>query len=95
MTRARLYAGLPVSDLGHESVLSDANFDILERLQLFAAEHSHSIGELAIVWLLSHSWVSAVITGASSPEQISANIAAASWKLTEEEMTQIDGLVSN
>jgi len=95
MTRARLYAGLPVSDLGHESVLSDANFDILERLQLFAAEHSHSIGELAIAWLLSHSWVSAVITGASSPEQISANIAAASWKLTEEEMTQIDGLVSN
>jgi aryl-alcohol dehydrogenase-like predicted oxidoreductase len=50
---------------------------------------------LAIAWLLSHSWVSAVITGASIPEQISANIAAVNWKLTEEEMIQIDGLVSS
>ena len=90
MTRARLFAGLPGSMPGYTSVLSDANFDKLERLQKFSAEHGHTIGELAIAWLLSHSWVSAVIAGASSPEQVSANVAAASWKLTAEEMTQLD-----
>ncbi len=90
MTRARLFAGLPGSMSGYASVLSDANFDKLERLQKFSAEHGHTIGELAIAWLLSHSWVSAVIAGVSSPEQVSANVAAASWKLTAKEMAQLD-----
>jgi aryl-alcohol dehydrogenase-like predicted oxidoreductase len=75
---------------GYTSLLSDANFDEVERLQKFSADHNHTIGELAIAWLLSHSWVSAVIAGASSPEQVSANVAAASWKLTAEEMDQLD-----
>ena len=90
MIRARLFAGLPGSMPGYTSVLSDANFDKLERLQKFSAEHGHTVGELAIAWLLSHSWVSAVIAGVSSPEQVSANVAAASWKLTAEEMAHID-----
>ncbi|MFH1560231.1 MAG: aldo/keto reductase [Chloroflexota bacterium] len=87
MARARAFAGVPRT--GYESVLSDANFDELERLQRFAEERGHTIAELAIAWLLSHPWVSAVITGASSPEQISANVAAASWKLPAEEMTRL------
>ncbi len=90
MTRARMFAGLPGSTLALESVLSDANFDKLERFQKFSAEHGHTMGELAFAWLLSHSWVSAVIAGVSSPEQVSANVAAASWKLTPEEMAQLD-----
>ena len=90
MTRARLFAGLPGAMSGYASVLSDANFDKLEKLQKFSTEHGHTIGELAIAWLLSHSWVSAVIAGASSLEQVSANVAAASWKLTAEEMAQLD-----
>ena len=87
--RARLFAGLALMP-GYTSLLSDANFDEVERLQKFSADHNHTIGELAIAWLLSHSWVSAVIAGASSPEQVSANVAAASWKLTAEEMDQLD-----
>ena len=75
---------------GNASVLVDANFDKLENLQKVAAERGHTIGELAIAWLLSHSSVSAVIAGASSTEQVSANVAAASWKLTAEEMAQLD-----
>ena len=90
MIRARAFAGLPRSTPTLNSVLSDANFDKLERFQKFAAEHGHTIGELAIAWLLSHSWVSGVIAGVSSPEHVSANVAAASWKLTAEEMAQLD-----
>jgi aryl-alcohol dehydrogenase-like predicted oxidoreductase len=48
------------------------------------------MGELAIAWLLSHSWVSAVIAGVSNPEQVSANVAAANWRLTKQEMAQLD-----
>ena len=90
MTRARLYAGLPGSTPALATVLSDDNFDKLERYQRFSKEHGHTIGELAIAWLLSHSWVSAVIAGVSSPEQVSANVEASGWKLTAEEMAELD-----
>jgi aryl-alcohol dehydrogenase-like predicted oxidoreductase len=72
--------------------LDDANFDKLAKLQAFAAECGHSVGELAIAWLLSHSWLSTVIAGATKIEQVSANIAATGWKLTPEEIAQLDQL---
>jgi aryl-alcohol dehydrogenase-like predicted oxidoreductase len=83
---APLSAGRPV----FASVLTDTNFDKLEKLQEFAVKHDHTVGELAIAWLLSHSWLSSVIAGATNPEQVSANIAAADWRLTTQEMTQLD-----
>ncbi len=70
----------------------DANFDKLAKLQAFAAERGHSVGELAISWLLSHSWVSTVIAGVTKPEHVSANAAAAEWKLTTEEIAQLGEL---
>jgi len=77
----------------YSDIVSEENFDKVEKLEAFAKERGHSVGELAIAWLLSHPWLSSVIAGAMSPEQLSANVAAADWKLTEEEVTQIDELV--
>ena len=50
------------------------------------------MAELAIAWLLAQPYVSTVITGATKIEQISANVAAAGWKLTPEEVSQLDQL---
>jgi aryl-alcohol dehydrogenase-like predicted oxidoreductase len=71
-------------------LLTDPNFYILEKLQAFAAGHGHTVAELAIAWLVSHPWVSTVIAGVTRPEQVTANVAAASWKLTADEMAEID-----
>jgi aryl-alcohol dehydrogenase-like predicted oxidoreductase len=46
--------------------------------------------ELAIGWLASHDYVPSVIAGATRPEQVAQNAAAAAWKLTPEEMAEID-----
>ena len=73
----------------YNQVLNEANFDKMDNLRAFAAQHGHNTGELAIAWLLSHSWLSSVIAGATSPEQVSANVAAGAWKLTAEEMAQL------
>lgn len=70
----------------------DTNFDKLAKLQAFTKEHGHNVGELAISWLLSHSWVSTVIAGVTKPEHVSANAAAAEWKLTTEEIAQLGEL---
>lgn len=77
----------------YSDIVSDENFDKVEKLETFAKERSHSVGELAIAWLLSHPWLASVIAGAMSPEQLSANVAAADWKLTEDEVAQIDELI--
>lgn len=65
--------------------LTDRNFEILDQLRIFAAEHGHSMGELAIAWLLAEPQVCSVISGATVPEQVSANAQASGWHLTSDE----------
>ena len=72
-----------------DNIISEANYDKLEKLQTFATNRSHTIAELAIAWSLAHPWVKSVIAGATTPEQVTANVAAAGWKLTAEEMNQL------
>ncbi len=73
-------------------LLTDSNFDLLEKLEKFAMDCGHTIAELAIAWLLAHPWISTVIAGVTRPEQVSGNISAANWRLTVEEMKEIDQL---
>jgi len=70
-------------------IMTDANFDKLARLEAFAKERGHNVGEVAIAWLLSHLWVGSIIPGASNIDQLSANVAAIGWKLTEEDISQL------
>ena len=76
-----------------ETILTQENFDVLEQLEAFAAARSRPLVELAFAWLLAHPQVSSVIAGATTPEQISANAKAADWRLTADEMTELDGIL--
>ena len=69
-----------------EQLLTDGTFARLETLERFAAQRGHSILELAFGWLLAHAPVASVIAGATTPEQVRANAAAAGWVLTADEM---------
>ena len=73
--------------------LTDDNFDVLERLETFAAERERPMVELAISWLLARRQVSSVIAGATKPEQVQANAKAAEWHLTPKEMEEIDRIM--
>jgi aryl-alcohol dehydrogenase-like predicted oxidoreductase len=75
--------------------LTDANFDIVEALEGWAREHGHSVLELAIAWLIANPVIASVIAGATKPEQISANAAAAGWKLSEQDVSEINEIVAN
>ncbi len=50
--------------------------------------------ELAIAWIAAHPPVASVIAGATSPEQVSANVAAADWVLDDDDMAEIEGLLT-
>lgn len=73
----------------YADVISDANFDRLDRLEAFAEERGHTVGQLGIAWLLSHPWLGSVIAGVTSIEQLSANVSNVNWKLTPEEIAHL------
>jgi aryl-alcohol dehydrogenase-like predicted oxidoreductase len=48
--------------------------------------------DLAIGWLASQPHVARVITGATKPEQVEQNVSAGAWKLSGEEMAEVNKL---
>jgi aryl-alcohol dehydrogenase-like predicted oxidoreductase len=71
---------------------TEKNVRIADALKSFAAGRRHTLLELAISWLAARPRVASVIAGATSPDQIRANVAAANWSLTPEELAEIDRL---
>ena len=59
--------------------LEDADFDRIERLEEFAAAAGRSLLDLAIGGLADRPGVTSVIAGATSAEQVRANVRAGSW----------------
>ena len=77
-----------------EEVLSERNFAILGALEQFAEARGKSVLDVAIGWLASHPYVPSAIAGATKPEQVEENVKAAEWRLTPEEVSEIDGITS-
>jgi aryl-alcohol dehydrogenase-like predicted oxidoreductase len=69
--------------------VSDENFTRVEALTAFAQQRGHTILELAIAWLNAQDGVASVIAGATTPEQVQANAAAAAWTLTQEDLADL------
>ncbi len=69
--------------------MSDENFDKVDALTAFAEDCGHTILDLAMSWLACLPYVPSVIAGATTIEQVSQNVNAATWKLSEEEMQEV------
>lgn len=79
-----------------EQVLSERNFAVLEKLEAFASSRDHTMLELAFGWLIGHPYIASVIAGATTPEQVDQNVAAATaWTLSAEEMNEVNGLAQH
>ncbi|MYC07040.1 MAG: aldo/keto reductase [Chloroflexi bacterium] len=74
-------------------MFTDANFDLLDKLEAFCEARGHTVLELAFAWLLANDAVSSVIAGATRVEQIIANARAASWQLTADEVAEVNAIV--
>ncbi|HUI35523.1 MAG TPA: aldo/keto reductase [Stellaceae bacterium] len=75
--------------------LTERNWDIVERLATFCAAWGKTMLELAFSWLATRPAVASIIAGATSPEQLEANVRAANWAMTREEIDEIDRLTAN
>jgi aryl-alcohol dehydrogenase-like predicted oxidoreductase len=69
--------------------IEEAEFDRVEALERFAQKRGHTLLELAFAGLLSQDVIASVIAGATKPEQVRANVAAAEWRLSPADLAGI------
>ncbi|MDT4996083.1 MAG: hypothetical protein QOD45_151 [Pseudonocardiales bacterium] len=73
-------AGSRIQAWGQNSALTDAAFDVLEALEAFADQRGIGLLDVAIGGLAAQPAVASVIAGATTPEQVKANVAAGAWQ---------------
>ncbi len=71
---------------------SDDKIAVAEQLGAIAGETGGTALDLAFGWLLSKSYVSSVIAGATKPEQIASNVKAGTWRPNADQLKRIDEL---
>jgi len=86
-------AGSRLANSAHYArLMDDVRMNRVEALREFAESRGHTLLELAFSWLLARPTVASVIAGATKPEQVRSNVAAASWQLTPEELAAVDAI---
>jgi aryl-alcohol dehydrogenase-like predicted oxidoreductase len=74
---------------GRDQVATDAQFALVTALQSYADARDVALLEVAIGALLAQPAVSSVIAGATKPEQVRANAAAARWTPGEDDLAAL------
>ncbi len=74
--------------------LNDANVAKIKSLGEIAAEHSITMGQLALAWVLRRPEVSSVITGATKTSHVLDNIKAAEVQLSAETLGRIEEILA-
>ncbi len=79
---------------GQDPRLAEADWDVIDRLEAFAAERDATILDVAIGGLAAAPAVASVIAGATSPEQVDANARAGSWQPTSDDLAALDAITA-
>jgi aryl-alcohol dehydrogenase-like predicted oxidoreductase len=96
MTRERVET-LPEDDWRRRSPqfqepLLTRNLNIAGKLKEIAARHDRLAGEAALAWVLHHSVITGAIVGVRSAEQVRGIIGGMEFRLSAEEITEIESL---
>lgn len=67
------------------------NLKLVERLRAVGARHGRSPGEVAIAWTLRDPVVTGAIVGARSPKQVEGIVGAMNFRLTAQEISEVEG----
>jgi len=78
-----------------DAFIDEQKLAVVERLIAWTVAQGRSLLELAIGWQTSNPLVASVIAGATTPEQISANVAAAGWTLTADDRAAVDDVLAS
>jgi aryl-alcohol dehydrogenase-like predicted oxidoreductase len=85
-------AGSRIDVWKREWLLTDNAFDVIERVEKFATNRGVSILDVAFGWLRTNPLVASVIAGATSREQVAANVRSVCWTPTAADRAELDDL---
>ena len=88
-------ARLAYSTRHADRFISERNWTIVERLEDFCAARCRTLLELAFAWLLAKPFVASVIAGASTPDQVDANVGAVGWVLSADDLDEVDRITAS
>lgn len=74
-------------------LLATAPWETLAALQAFADARGVTMVDVAIGWLLAQPQVTSVIAGATRPDQVAQNAAAAAYQPTDDDLAALDAIV--
>jgi aryl-alcohol dehydrogenase-like predicted oxidoreductase len=77
-----------------QELMTEANYNTVSRLAVWAKARGRGVNELAQAWLLAQPAVCSVISGATSAEQVVSNVRASDWQLTVEELKEVDAMIN-
>ena len=97
MTRERI-AAMPADDFRRrtphfQEPRLTRNLELAELLRSIGRRHGRTPGEVAIAWTLRHPAVTAAIVGMRSAKQVEGVIGAAEFRLSPEEVQEIEGFL--
>ena len=72
-----------------QKYMTEANYAILEKLTVWAADHGRGLNELAQAWLMAQPQVCSVISGATKLDHVQSNVKAADWALSAADLDEI------
>jgi len=78
-------------DFGGETFA--ANLAIVEKLRALAGARDMSLPQLAVAWVLANPAVDAAIVGARHPDHLADTVAAADYKLNDDDLAEIDAIL--
>jgi aryl-alcohol dehydrogenase-like predicted oxidoreductase len=98
MTRERI-ENMPPDDFrkrtpNFQEPLLTRNLQLVELLREIANRHGRTPGEVAIAWTLRRPEVTAAIVGMRSPKQVDGVIGAADFRLSQEDVAEIERALS-
>jgi aryl-alcohol dehydrogenase-like predicted oxidoreductase len=76
------------------NLLRDETLAAVQRLQEVAQEVGCTMAQLALAWVLHQPSVSSAITGASRPQQVEENVAAADITLSDDVLRRINAVLA-
>jgi aryl-alcohol dehydrogenase-like predicted oxidoreductase len=77
---------------GREQIATPQQWALIEALETYAAQRGVTLLDVAIGALLSSLVVSSVIAGATKPEQVVANVAAARWQPDADDIAALEAV---
>jgi voltage-dependent potassium channel beta subunit len=97
MLTGKYNSGVPAGSRGEktnwlETKLNDRNLDRVKRFCKLAREAGHEPGHMALAWILLRPEVACVITGATHPEQVLANVRTVDLRIAPDLAQRIESI---